>query len=999
MAPVFSSVCRSDGVEIALIEKGLFRNKPLDENVWKDPPALVAPFTRRLLPLVDEGLATWKDSKLIISNETAAEFPDLIASTLGFPPLAPVILDIAFQGRIGEVDSAVVTEWKDANYRVIAPSRTGMQLSWGKEIGRLSAPLFQLIEATETFNRMPGGQLSKRVEAWSMITRALNRVDPDTVNADAYTKNLRVFQAGSFALDIRMTGSQRIDFDPVLMSRSLARSLEDNAPAEDLDDTIEQPPPTDYLADAETASLLTSEDHHAFLRRFNQPNEPARHAYPIRRNTYLLIDPDLRRALDIVKRMRSAPEEEKRAFVQNPRIAIARDLGIYGGDATATALFIETKQYSDRVTGLGVWSRPQLPWLTKIKTDWVPERFPVQLDGEHLEIERAEFEQLKNDVVNAEKLGSGSISFRHKNISVEAAKEIVTQVNGQIGHDQITFEDGKDKQELMVDKSEMQDPLVIQIKTNFEDLSYEIARKPRQPLLPVLPPAALLGSTALKPHQVLGFRWLVDAWAAGWPGVLLADDMGLGKTFQGLAFLAWIKENKDKARGYRTVDKGPILIVAPTALLANWIEEADKHLNRDALGNRADVFGSALKKFKTTDEGAASQGQPLDSAKLNDYDWILTTYETLADNHTSFARVRYSVALFDEVQKIKDPGTLNTWASKAMNADFVVGLTGTPIENRIEDLWSIMDRVFPGFLKDLKTFSKTHEDANEEKYRRLSDSLLKPIDGAPAIVLRRMKDDVLEALPPKLVVPYRIEMPAVQAQAYTTVVFQVHSSKIGSIGRGAMLEAIQKLRSVSLYPDNPNSWDLTTESGCLAWVERSARLTKTIDILRDVDRRGERALVFVEHRQMQILVADAISTLFKLQSAPFIINGSTPGAKRQKLVNAFQRKKDRFDLMILSPKAAGVGLNITAANHVIHLSRWWNPAVEDQCNDRVYRIGQNRPVTIHIPISVHPGLKERTFDVALDRLLERKREMSRRLLAPPVSDRDLDEVFADTITF
>src|SRR5262249_22721882 len=157
--------------------------------------------------------------------------------------------------------------------------------------------------------------------------------------------------------------------------------------------------------------------------------------------------------------------------------------------------------------------------------------------------------------------------------------------------------------------------------------------------------------------------------------------------------------------------------------------------------------------------------------------------------------------------------------------------------------------------------------------------------------------------------PYRIEMPLVQAQAYTNVVSQTHASGNSSIGRGAMLEVIQKLRSVSLYPDDPSLFDLTTESGCLAWVERSARLTKTIEILRDIDREGERALVFIEHRQMQVFVADAISTLFKLQSTLYIINGSTPGAKRQKLVNAFQRKKGRFDLMILSPKAAGVGLN------------------------------------------------------------------------------------------
>ena len=355
-------------------------------------------------------------------------------------------------------------------------------------------------------------------------------------------------------------------------------------------------------------------------------------------------------------------------------------------------------------------------------------------------------------------------------------------------------------------------------------------------------------------------------------------------------------------------------------------------------------------------------------------------------------KIKFSVAVFDEIQKIKEPGTLNTWASKAMNADFVLGLSGTPIENRIEDLWSIMDRVSPGLLGDLLTFSKTYRDADADRYRSLSDFLLKPTTSAPSIILRRMKEDVKISLPAKTIIPYPVDMPPIQAQLYNEVVEKAVATPERT--RGSMLETIQRLRGVSLFAGEPSRFDLTKRSDCLEWIAQSARLGKTFEILRKVQRAGERALIFVEHRAMQSMLAEAIATELDI-SRPIIINGGTPGAKRQALVEEFESGREPFDVMILSPKAAGVGLTILTANHVIHLSRWWNPAVEDQCNDRVYRIGQTRPVSIHVPLARHPKWGEKSFDISLDRLLLRKREMSKGLLTPPVSDADLDQVFED----
>ena len=174
-------------------------------------------------------------------------------------------------------------------------------------------------------------------------------------------------------------------------------------------------------------------------------------------------------------------------------------------------------------------------------------------------------------------------------------------------------------------------------------------------------------------------------------------------------------------------------------------------------------------------------------------------------------------------------------------------------------------------------------------------------------------------------------------------------------------------------------------------------MREVFSILRTIEKNGEKALVFLEHRDVQTTFAAAAATLLGLRSEPAIINGTTPGGKRQDIVDRFQNGPPGFNLMVLSPKAAGVGLTITAANHVIHLSRWWNPAVEDQCNDRVYRIGQFKPVTVHVPMAVHPSLGDRSFDANLDRLLESKRSLSRHMLAPPVGEADVGVLFNEAI--
>ena len=332
---------------------------------------------------------------------------------------------------------------------------------------------------------------------------------------------------------------------------------------------------------------------------------------------------------------------------------------------------------------------------------------------------------------------------------------------------------------------------------------------------------------------------------------------------------------------------------------------------------------------------------------------ILTTYETLRDYHVSFAGIRFACVVFDEMQKVKNPSSLATHAAKSVNADFILGLTGTPIENRMENIWSIMDIVDPGRLGDLKTFSSRYAAAETSALEDLRDSLLAPSASGPAAVLRRMKSDELEGLPKKIHHARCRPMPLGQARAYADVVALGQGDK-----KPPMLELLHRLRGVSLHPISPlNSW--TGESD--QYIEGSARLSELFKILAVVAKKREKALVFLESLDLQDCLALMIKDRFNMRERPLLINGQVTGDVRQKRVSAFQERRGVFDVMILSPRAGGVGLTLTAANHVIHLSRWWNPTVEDQCTDRVYRIGQEQEVHVYFPMAIHPNYGDASF--------------------------------------
>jgi hypothetical protein len=962
---------------------------------WPSLPDMQGRAARVLLGLAKSGDVTVHADGVALSHDAAARLPSSIADALGLPQLATLSVTLSFNGRVDSAEGSIRTRWYDPNLRVVLPKRTGAFLEWGGEKGRLTSGLFNLLKAIDAFNGSIGSPPEARIALWQPVQTALRDMTGLEVK-DEYLRSLNIYQAGSFALDVRQ-GVGGPDFVPVLMSRSKALSLDDDAPAPEGEFDEEGQVSVEFR-DEQSDALLPPDLQRQFVERQFAAAAVSRDAYVLGRNTFLVLDPDLKTALDVVRQKRGAPPEERKAFVRNPRPAISDALHRDGGEGTAALLFIETKQYSERVDGLAKWDPPKLPWLRKKAGQWLPESFPVRIGDRLIQFTPEQFEAVVDRVEGtaADDLPTVEINgVAYARPEIEAAIAEVRRDWPQAvdaAAETASDDPAVESVELETDPAEpVADGLVLQVRTNLFDVEFEMAHHARPNSIGSAMPQDRLGSTQPKPHQLEGFNWLVNAWTSGWPGVLLADDMGLGKTFQALAFLAWIRSNQALRRG---AHNGPILVVAPTALLRTWAAEADLHLAPDALGERIDAFGYGLTQLKRHRSDDWTPEDALDVDSLRKAGWILTTYETLADNHRAFARVAFAVAIFDEMQKVKAPGTINTHAAKAMNADFVVGLTGTPIENRLEDLWCIMDRIAPGYLGDLKTFSAAHREENTSALTELKAKLDKPRGAAPAIMLRRMKEDILEGLPAKTPRSYPVVMPDAQAEAYARAVREAHA---GERTMGAMLKAIHALRGISLHPDGGNGVDGYDPRSASDWVARSARVSNVIDTLRDIKRHGEKGLVFIEDRVVQEVFAQVLTTLLDMRSKPVIINGEVPGPKRQGMVDAFQSAPPGFDVLILSPKAAGIGLTITAANHVIHLSRWWNPAVEDQCNDRVYRIGQTRPVTIHVPIATHPDFGDSSFDVTLNELLERKRRLSREMLAPPVSGGDVGDLFGRTV--
>jgi SNF2-related domain/Helicase conserved C-terminal domain len=975
----------ADGVRVSLQRAG----QPLPFAAWQFEAEKAFSAASRLLDAPstepDPKPATrLEGAQLIVPHQIVQDMGMADANALGLPPFTNMALQLTPQNRIDQDTFAISTEWVRPSGQVARVRVVGAFIEHGGEWRRIPGAALSLLNAARELHQpLPKRE---RFEALARLSAAWPENAERWLQNDGYLGAIRVHYASRMSLSLNQLTADATDFDPILFGGARPVDDENTTPLDEVSDSILTP----------AAQKLFAKD------RFRR--EPSgRDVYLLKDGAFVFIDPALRPALDVVRKMQDRPAGEKRQFILNPRPVLRQILGDELADKLdLETLFVETEQFSERVSGVDVWRKAVLPWLTPSQSNkWIPERFGLRVGEVYFSVAPESALELLARADQAESSASPWVNVQglmepsgpdydySPPVELPATPQTLDAIRA-LGSIVRPLSSSTDQ-----DESEVQERLApafqkifLVVQENFEEVEFSAPAEPGSevPLISVSKPSNL--KTELKPHQQDGLNWLCQCHAAERPGALLADDMGLGKTMQALAFMAWLRD--------RFSSKGAlprILIVAPTALLGNWLAEINTHLHADGLGPILTAYGTNLRQLREIGESpardietgrAALQLQEWDSHRV-----ILTTYETLRDYHFSFARIPFDLVVFDEVQKLKNPTSQMTRAAKTLKVDFTLALTGTPVENRLQDLWSIFDIVAPGLLGSSRDFERKHPTSDRVALGRLKSRLVDAVGGAGPYMLRRMKSDALKGLPLKHIHRIQMTMPPLQAQCYEDLVARAMGSIVQTGGvAGNILTTLALMRGCSLHPIAPSE-----ATGDLdLYASDSARLSATLTTLNEISAKDEKVLIFLEDLQMQDHLATLVKDRFKLRTRPATINGSVPGARRQFLVEQFQAAAKGFDVMILSPKAGGVGLTLTAANHVIHLSRWWNPAVEDQATDRVYRIGQTKPVHVYLPMAVHPNpaLSESSFDLRLDALMERKRALTRDLFMPPEpSDADL----------
>jgi non-specific serine/threonine protein kinase len=452
----------------------------------------------------------------------------------------------------------------------------------------------------------------------------------------------------------------------------------------------------------------------------------------------------------------------------------------------------------------------------------------------------------------------------------------------------------------------------------------------------------------LRPYQQVGVRWLHLLSTLGLGGCL-ADDMGLGKTMQVLAVLLVRQGHGDGARSTS-------LLVAPASLLANWTSEIER-------------FAPSLRVLVAHPSAmAADRLQAIDPGTLAEVDLVITSYGSLL-RVPGLLKIPWHLAVLDEAQAIKNPGARQTRAAKQLDAHARIALTGTPVENRLGDLWSIFDFINPGLLgssKEFSSFAKRLAERPHNPYGPLRE-LVQPY------ILRRLKTDktVIADLPDKTEVKAYCHLTRTQAALYQQGVKELAARLSTTLRdgdgirrRGVVLAFLMRFKQIC---NHPSQW-----LGDDAWAEAdSGKLARLREIAAVIAAKQEKALVFTQFREVTAPLAAFLGSVFGRPG--LVLHGGTDVRKRPALVRQFQQDED-VPFFVLSLKAGGTGLNLTAAAHVIHFDRWWNPAVENQATDRAFRIGQTRNVL------VHKFLCRGTVEEKIDQLIDSKRQLSQDLL-------------------
>ncbi|XFA72008.1 DEAD/DEAH box helicase [Thermosynechococcaceae cyanobacterium Okahandja] len=464
----------------------------------------------------------------------------------------------------------------------------------------------------------------------------------------------------------------------------------------------------------------------------------------------------------------------------------------------------------------------------------------------------------------------------------------------------------------------------------------------KQTLEPIATPAEFVGT--LRPYQARGVAWLsfLERWRLG---ACLADDMGLGKTIQLLAFLLHLKEHK---RPY-----GPTLLICPTSVLGNWLREAQR-------------FAPSLRVY--VHHGSDRPKGKAFLKQVKSHDLILTSYALLQRDRPTLKQVAWQHLVLDEAQNIKNANTQQSQAARDLSAQFRIALTGTPLENRLSELWSIIDFLHPGYLGSRAYFQHRFARPIERYGDTTSLNALRTY--VQPFILRRLKTDrsIIQDLPEKQEMLVYCGLTPEQVALYSAVVEQALAAIETSEGiqrRGMILATLTKLKQICNHPAQ-----FLKETDYRA--HRSGKLQRLTEMLQELQEVGDRSLVFTQFAELGKHLKTYLEEA--LGQEVLFLSGQTPKAQRELMVDRFQQDPQAPKVFILSLKAGGVGLNLTRANHVFHYDRWWNPAVENQASDRAFRIGQQRTVQIH------KFLCSGTLEEKIHEQIERKKTLAEMIV-------------------
>ncbi|MBN1167831.1 MAG: DEAD/DEAH box helicase [Methanospirillaceae archaeon] len=483
-------------------------------------------------------------------------------------------------------------------------------------------------------------------------------------------------------------------------------------------------------------------------------------------------------------------------------------------------------------------------------------------------------------------------------------------------------------------------PVSIHAKDDWVSDLLDFIRTENNQAIPV--PDTFHGT--LRPYQKEGFSFLCQCTRRRF-GACLADDMGLGKTPQTLSWLLYLRETEKP--------QTPALIICPMSVVGNW----EREIHRFAPSLRSWVH-HGTDRCKGDDFARV----------VGSHDLVLTTYHLAARDLDHLSIVTWSAIILDEAQNIKNHYTNQTKAVKSLSGERRVALTGTPVENRLLELWSIMDFLNPGYLGSQNAFTNRYsrpieQDKNPELIQELR-SLISPF------LLRRMKTDkhVISDLPEKMENRVYCSLTTEQAALYQAVVLDMAKNldNVEGIARkGAILAAITRLKQICNHPGH-------VAKGTPISAEQSGKVSRLLEMIDEVASEGDAALIFSQYATFAEELTEMIQK--QIDTPVLLLTGSTPRKMRERLIEEFQASSTPI-IFVISLKAGGTGLNLTRATHVFHVDRWWNPAVEDQATDRTYRIGQQRNVQVHLMITAG------TLEEQIDLMNQKKRTLAKEVLA------------------